>query len=71
MAAPQIQFSTVPYPGTRGKSARVMWSDDFGTTWHEPDEPCSPAVMVAWDRVKSKTAAVHAMAHAKRRGRRN
>ena len=69
--ATQIQFSTVPYPGTRGKSVRVMWSDDAGQTWHEPEEKCSPAVEAARSIMLEKTAAVHAMAHARRRGLRN
>jgi hypothetical protein len=33
-----IQFETRAYPGTRGKSLRVVWSKDQGQTWHEPED---------------------------------
>ena len=34
MAAPRIQFQTV----TKKGATKVLWSDDAGQTWHEPED---------------------------------
>lgn len=52
--APRIQFQTV----TIKKYTEVQWSDDYGQTWHHPQDARDAEVLAAWEVVAAKTAAI-------------
>jgi hypothetical protein len=51
MNAPRIQFET----RTTKQYTRVLWSDDHGQTWHEPEDAPVEVARV-WQERQTRTA---------------
>ena len=47
--APRIQFQTI----TTKKYTRVQWSDDYGQTWHEPED-APIEIARAWQALQAR-----------------
>ena len=52
--APRIQFQTV----TIKKYTEVQWSDDYGQTWHHPEDARDAEVIAGFERIAAKREAI-------------